>query len=230
MFCWSSWHACHVPGKARSAEPAAVTYSGGKHPLSLLTWAGLSLQVYLCARSWQNPAWATETVPFGHKHNIWRRPVPTRLAKDGSVTFSDGQRVEKVDTVMYCTGYLYTFPFLENIVSTADNRYCCCTVLPALECCSVCLCLLMQLTGCCTCLSVWLCARVCLSVCRSLQDGQAVAVLRAAPKVLYLTPSQAHTIITTITIPSLHTIITPWLHTITAHHHYIPSLHTQSKV
>lgn len=79
-------------------------------------------KVYLCARSWQNPAWATDTVPFGHQHNIWRRPVPTRLAKDGSVTFSDGQRVEKVDTVMYCTGYLYTFPFLENIVSTADNR------------------------------------------------------------------------------------------------------------
>ena len=97
--------------------------------MSLLIWAMFSLQVYLCARSWQNPAWATETVPFGHQHNIRRRPVPTHLAKDGSVTFSDGQRVEKVHTVMYCTGYLYTFPFLENIVSTADNRYCCCTCL-----------------------------------------------------------------------------------------------------
>ena len=95
---------------------------GANIPLSLLTRAGFSLQVYLCARSWQNPAWATETVPFGHQHNIWRRPVPTSLAKDGSVTFSDGQRVEQVDSVMYCTGYLYTFPFLENIVSTADNR------------------------------------------------------------------------------------------------------------
>ncbi|KAL0040645.1 hypothetical protein WJX79_000450 [Trebouxia sp. C0005] len=79
-------------------------------------------KVYLCARSWQNPAWATETVPFGHQHNIWRRPVPSSLAKDGSVTFSDGQRVERVDSVMYCTGYLYIFPFLDNIVSTADNR------------------------------------------------------------------------------------------------------------
>lgn len=84
--------------------------------------AEVAEKVYLCARSWQNPAWATETVPFGHQHNIWRRPVPASLAKDGSVTFSDGQRVEKVDSVMYCTGYLYTFPFLENIVSTADNR------------------------------------------------------------------------------------------------------------
>lgn len=83
---------------------------------------GEFLQVYLCARSWQNPAWAAETVPFGHQNNIWRRPVPTSLSKEGTVTFSDGQHVENVDTVMYCTGYLYTFPFLENIVSTADNR------------------------------------------------------------------------------------------------------------
>ncbi len=171
MFCWSSWHACHLPGKARSAEPAAVTYSGGKHPLSLLTWAGLSLQVYLCARSWQNPAWATETVPFGHQHNIWRRPVPTSLAKDGSVTFSDGQRVEKVDSVMYCTGYLYTFPFLENIVSTADNRYCCCTGLHA---CSVEFWLSMPLNAAAhnvlhlpVCLSVCTCLFVCLPVCLS---------------------------------------------------------------
>lgn len=80
------------------------------------------LQVYLCARSWQNPAWAKEAKPFGHQHNIWRRPAPSQLGEDGSVTFSDGQHVEHVDTVMFCTGYLYTFPFLEGIVSTTDNR------------------------------------------------------------------------------------------------------------
>lgn len=38
------------------------------------------------------------------------------------MTFTDGQHVPHVDTVMYCTGYLYTYPFLDNIVSTADNR------------------------------------------------------------------------------------------------------------
>ena len=81
------------------------------------------MQVYLCARSWQNPDWAKETTPFGHQHNIWRRPVPSHLGKNGSVTFTDGQHVPHVDTVMYCTGYLYTFPFLDNIVSTADNRF-----------------------------------------------------------------------------------------------------------
>ena len=48
--------------------------------------------------------------------------MPSHLSKDGSVTFTDGQHVAHVDTVMYCTGYLYTFPFLDNIVSTADNR------------------------------------------------------------------------------------------------------------
>ena len=49
--------------------------------------------------------------------------MPSQLGRDGSVTFSDGQHVPHVDTVMYCTGYLYTFPFLDNIVSTADNRF-----------------------------------------------------------------------------------------------------------
>lgn len=82
----------------------------------------LRMQVYLCARSWQNPAWARETKPFGSQHNIWRRAVPSKLGKDGSVTFSDGQHVDHVDTVMYCTGYLYTFPFLKDIVATHDNR------------------------------------------------------------------------------------------------------------
>ena len=48
--------------------------------------------------------------------------MPSHLGKDGSVTFTDGQRVPYVDTVMYRTGYLYTFPFLDEIVSTADNR------------------------------------------------------------------------------------------------------------
>lgn len=82
---------------------------------------GLS-QVYLCARSWQNPAWAKESKPFGAQNNIYRRPVPSKLGKDGSVTFTDGQHVDRVDTVMYCTGYLYSFPFLRDVVDTADNR------------------------------------------------------------------------------------------------------------
>ncbi|EIE25007.1 FAD/NAD(P)-binding domain-containing protein [Coccomyxa subellipsoidea C-169] len=87
-------------------------------------------KVYLCARSWQNPAWAAETVePFGARRNIWRRGVPSRLHPDGGVTFQGGKRVDAVDVVMFATGYCYSFPFLADtridgaeIVTVEDNR------------------------------------------------------------------------------------------------------------
>ncbi|CAL8462038.1 g1569 [Coccomyxa elongata] len=87
-------------------------------------------KVYLCARSWQNPAWASETAaPFRPRGNIWRRGVPSRLHPDGGVSFEGGERVDDVDVVMLATGYRYTFPFLADarigdapIVIVDDNR------------------------------------------------------------------------------------------------------------
>ncbi|DBA74144.1 TPA: hypothetical protein ACH3X1_010945 [Trebouxia sp. C0004] len=212
-------------------------------------------KVYLCARSWQNPAWATETIPFGHQHNIWRRPVPTHLAKDGSVTFSDGQQVEEVDTVIYCTGYLYTFPFLEDIVSTADNRYCCCctglrawsVVVPVYAAHSV-LHTSVRLSLCtCVCLSVVVCKLGKHLFTSGGQHPEPLVVVEPFSGTYHhyfpfhdhyrliithhhYTPS-LHPIITHHHYtPSLHPIIThhhctPSLHTIITHHHYTPSLH-----
>ena len=90
----------------------------------------LPVQVYLCARSWQNPAWATETAaPFGPRGNIWRRGVPSRLHPDGGVSFEGGERVDCIDVVMLATGYRYSFPFIADthlggapIVTVEDNR------------------------------------------------------------------------------------------------------------
>ncbi|KAK9830413.1 hypothetical protein WJX72_011637 [[Myrmecia] bisecta] len=81
-------------------------------------------KVYLCARSWQNPAWTHETTPIGQRANIWRRPMVQALGANGSVTFTDGQTLERVDCILYCTGYQYAFPFLEDagVVSIEDNR------------------------------------------------------------------------------------------------------------
>ncbi|KAK9908844.1 hypothetical protein WJX75_003644 [Coccomyxa subellipsoidea] len=87
-------------------------------------------KVYLCARSWQNPAWAAETAePFGTRRNIWRRGVPSHLHPDGGVTFEGGGRVDAVDVVMLATGYRYSFPFLADariggaeIITVDDNR------------------------------------------------------------------------------------------------------------
>lgn len=90
----------------------------------------LPVQVYLCARSWQNPAWAAETAePFGTRRNIWRRGIPSHLHPDGGVTFEGGERVDAVDVVMLATGYRYSFPFLADariggaeIITVDDNR------------------------------------------------------------------------------------------------------------
>ena len=82
------------------------------------------MQVYLSARSWQNPEWAHESTPFGPRRNIWRRGVPARLCADGAVEFEGAERAEKVDVIMHATGYKYTFPFFReaSVVTVDDNR------------------------------------------------------------------------------------------------------------
>ena len=49
-----------------------------------------------------------------------RVPMLTQLHSDGSASFSNGRRISGIDTVMYCTGYKYKYPFLEhlNLIST----------------------------------------------------------------------------------------------------------------
>ena len=47
------------------------------------------------------------------------------MGADGSVTFVGGFKLDKVDAIIYGTGYLYTFPFLEGTVAAPtidDNR------------------------------------------------------------------------------------------------------------
>lgn len=86
--------------------------------------SSICLQVYLSARSWQNPDWAHDSTVFGPRKNILRRGVPVRLHSDGSVEFDGGERAPKVDVIMHATGYKYTFPFLDGagIVTVDDNR------------------------------------------------------------------------------------------------------------
>ena len=86
------------------------------------------LQVYFSARSgsFGNKVWDWEVseVPFGRRGNIWRRGVIESLQHDGGVEFSEGDAVPHADTVVYATGYSFSFPFLERagVVKVADNR------------------------------------------------------------------------------------------------------------
>jgi len=81
-------------------------------------------EVYLCSRSWPDPAMGTDPTPHGPRGNIWRRNNLAALHPDGSAEFEGGMAVSGVDAVVYCTGYRYSFPFLQDagVVSLERNR------------------------------------------------------------------------------------------------------------
>jgi Flavin-binding monooxygenase-like len=97
-------------------------------------------EVYLSAREWEDPN--TGEAPDGSgsitpssssssscsSSSIIKVRNIEKLSADGSVVFEGGRLVENVDVVMYATGYVYRFPFLEQqgisseIVEIDDNR------------------------------------------------------------------------------------------------------------
>lgn len=97
-------------------------------------------RVVLSAREWSDPSTgaAPDDGPGKGSNRVdangaarSRLPAPQRvgnvvaLGADGSVTFECGTKVEHVDVVMYATGYLYTFPFLQGTAAAPnieDNR------------------------------------------------------------------------------------------------------------
>ena len=68
--------------------------------------------------------WEPSDEPFGPHGNLLRRSAIESLGGDGSVTFADGTRAEKVDSVVFATGYKYSFPFLDEagVITVQDNR------------------------------------------------------------------------------------------------------------
>ncbi|KHN48719.1 Flavin-containing monooxygenase FMO GS-OX-like 8 [Glycine soja] len=62
--------------------------------------------------------------PFrGELHKIWYTVNIDTLEEDGSAIFMDGSIII-ADTILYCTGYNYSFPFLDTkgMVVVDDNR------------------------------------------------------------------------------------------------------------
>jgi len=90
--------------------------------------ADVAAEVYICARSWQNADWARETSAIGPKGNIWRRNMVIEALPDGRVVFEGGVTTDHgVDAIVYCTGYIYDFPFLDTtssdaVVTVKDNH------------------------------------------------------------------------------------------------------------
>lgn len=68
--------------------------------------------------------WETSIEPIGDKKNIYKRQVISSLEEDGSVIFEDGIKEQNIDTVVFATGYHFSFPFLEKsgVITVKDNR------------------------------------------------------------------------------------------------------------
>jgi len=80
-------------------------------------------EVYLTAKSTEEAMTPVMSKMLANHGNLHLRPQIDQLHADGRVVFADGSSVV-ADTVMYCTGYTYSFPFLETCgaVTIDDNR------------------------------------------------------------------------------------------------------------
>ncbi|KAG8081311.1 hypothetical protein GUJ93_ZPchr0007g4438 [Zizania palustris] len=81
-------------------------------------------EVHLSAKSTQAADMTPAMSKMLARHdNLHLHPQIDRMCEDGRVVFDDGSCVV-ADTVMYCTGYAYSFPFLETEghVTVDDNR------------------------------------------------------------------------------------------------------------
>ncbi|CAL5066626.1 unnamed protein product [Urochloa decumbens] len=90
-----------------------------------LDLSGVAKEVHLSAKSVE----AATTTPAvskmlaNHAGIMRLHPPVGRLCEDGRVVFADGSCIV-ADTVIYCTGYVYSFPFLDTggVVTVDDNR------------------------------------------------------------------------------------------------------------
>ncbi len=79
--------------------------------------AGCADSVYFCGHEFD-----TLSTERRHKGNIHFAPMVKSLGEDGRVTFIDGSVSEPLDSFMFCTGYHFRFPFLDDtLVNVSDN-------------------------------------------------------------------------------------------------------------
>lgn len=72
--------------------------------------ADVAGRVFHSARTWSDADISKRV-----RANLERLPMLTQLHADGSASFSDGRRVDRVDSVIYCTGYKYKYRMLEHL-------------------------------------------------------------------------------------------------------------------
>jgi hypothetical protein len=84
---------------------------------------GVAREVHLAAKSMELATTPAVSKLLAKHANLHLHPHVARLCADGRVAFADGSCVA-ADAVVYCTGYVYSFPFLDTggAVTVKDNR------------------------------------------------------------------------------------------------------------
>ncbi|XP_013612296.1 PREDICTED: flavin-containing monooxygenase FMO GS-OX2 [Brassica oleracea var. oleracea] len=82
--------------------------------------AKVAKEVHIASRGSEASTYEKLSVPT---NNLWIHSEIETACDDGSIVFKNGKAVH-ADTVVYCTGYKYKFPFLETngYMSIDDNR------------------------------------------------------------------------------------------------------------
>ena len=72
--------------------------------------AEVAQQVFHSARTWHDNDISKHIRP-----NLERVHMLTQLQSDGSASFDGRRRIRNIDTIIYCTGYEYKYPFLKHL-------------------------------------------------------------------------------------------------------------------
>ena len=62
-----------------------------------------------------NSVQSSSTIQFNQDSKEEVPPIAEYIIEDRSVRFTDGRIEKGIDAVIYCTGYLYSYPFLESL-------------------------------------------------------------------------------------------------------------------
>ncbi|CAL5089057.1 unnamed protein product [Urochloa decumbens] len=115
-------HSYRVPDPYR--DEVVVIVGCGDSGLDIaVELSGVAKEVHLSVKSVEAATTPAVSKMLANHAGMRLHPQVDRLCEDGQVVFADGSSVV-ADTVIYCTGYLYSFPFLDTggVVTVDDNR------------------------------------------------------------------------------------------------------------
>ncbi|TVU13136.1 hypothetical protein EJB05_40668 [Eragrostis curvula] len=115
-------HSYRVPDTFR--DEVVVLIGCGDSAMDIaLDLCGVAKAVNLTAKSVEQAMTPAMSKMLANHAELHLNPQIDFLCEDGTVQFADGTRVI-ADAVIYCTGYTYSFPFLDTggLVTVQDNR------------------------------------------------------------------------------------------------------------